>query len=279
MNKSRIWWSTLGCSFLCFVLLGCKTRPKEQRQVASKDILAKVGDQVITKKDMQQALLQMSPYMRNQYTSFTRRKELLMQLVEFEVLVLEARKQKLQETVEVNRLRKRAMARLLLNRVVQKVRPVSITDAAISAYYKSHSFKKPEVEVQEMIRHTLLQRKRNAVFRNFLSKLRKKYKVTINRDMLSKIPMIRKAPAPRRTAKAKPSSLRRVVPVPTATPRPLTPAPTSLPTPTSLPAPTRVVPTSRVAPLSQPALPRPSSLPAAPPVIHRVPASPALPRK
>ena len=118
---------------------------------------------VITKKDLQHALSKMSPYMRNQYTSFARRKQLLVQLVEFEVLVLEARRQKLHETHEVGTIRKRAMARLLVNRIVQKVRPVSISREAIQAYYNKHKLKKPFSKVQESIRRVLLKQERNKV--------------------------------------------------------------------------------------------------------------------
>ncbi len=186
-------WSLWVVPLLALLIVGCKTRGKVQRRgVASKDILAEVGDSIITKKDLQNALQQMSPYVRNQYNSFARRKALLMQLVQFEVLWQEAKQKKLEQSSEVTRLRRKVMVQTLIRRTVQKVRPVDISESSIKAYYKANkaSFQKPLQQVQDKIRLVLLQQKRKVLFQQLLDSLKSKYTVTINKDLLATIPTL-----------------------------------------------------------------------------------------
>lgn len=195
-------WSLWVVPMFALLLVGCKTRGKVQRRgVASKDILAEVGDSIITKTDLQNALQQMSPYVRNQYNSFARRKALLMQLVQFEVLWQEAKQKKLEHSPEVTRLRRKVMVQTLIRRTVQKVRPVDISEASIKAYYKANqvSFKQPLQKAQDEIRQILLQQKRKVLYQQLLDSLKSKYAVTINKELLATIPTLPKQrePAPR----------------------------------------------------------------------------------
>lgn len=187
--------SRYGLFLLLFgsLCLACQpSNPRERRTVATQDILAQIGDRVITKKDFQAALMQMSPYIRTQYNSWERRKQLLLQLVEFEVLLLEAKKQKMEQTAEVELLRRRIMVQTLLNRVVQKVRPMDISDAEIRGHWQRHRqrFSQSFLQEKESIRSVLLQQKQTMLYDQYLVGLRKRYPVVIDQNLLREVPSL-----------------------------------------------------------------------------------------
>ena len=121
-------------------ITGCDlSHPKKHRATSSRNILAQVGPNIITRKDLQQVLESMPTHIRRQYAiSLSRKKRLLWDLIQFEVLVLEAQRQGLQKSRDVKKARERAMVHLLIKRIVQKVRPISVSDEEIALYYRKN---------------------------------------------------------------------------------------------------------------------------------------------
>lgn len=267
MNHSIL--SLYVCLLLsCVVWCGCQpSNTPKRRTVPTQDILAQVGEHVITKKDLETALMQMSPYMRTQYNSLEQRKQLLLQMVEFEVLYHEAKKQKMEQTEEIQHLRKRIMAQTLLNRVVQQVRPVDISESELRSHWTKHRTLFPQsfVEERDAVLRALLQQKQTVVYRNFLATLRNRYPVQVNDVWLRGVPTLQPKVKPKASsaipAKSEVSaSAKTSQPVSSVVPSPSASAPigfgstaptrraTSLPTTSSWPQP----PTIQDIPSSQP---------------------------
>lgn len=210
-------WKLSWLIVVALLIVGCKTRGKLQRRgVADKDILAEIGDSIITKKDLQNALQQLSPYVRNQYNSFARRKALLLQLVQFEVLWLEAKKQKLDNSDNVRRIRKKVMVQTLIRRTVQQIRPVDIQDIEIKKYYQANkaSLKKSYAGAKDSIRAIILKQKRKVLYNKLMEQLKAKYKVTINEKVLAGVkalPKIAEQPKVKKPKRTKPAPARRAV--------------------------------------------------------------------
>jgi peptidyl-prolyl cis-trans isomerase C len=108
--------------------------------------LVKVGDTVITLGDFADQLAEKSPYLRARYTSPERRRELLDEMVNFELLALEAKRLGLDATEEVVNTKKQVMIQQMMKAEFEdRVKLSDITDEEIEAYYKAHpeEFNKP----------------------------------------------------------------------------------------------------------------------------------------
>jgi peptidyl-prolyl cis-trans isomerase C len=114
----------------------CKNGPKESEteprygldaKEASTPV-AKVGDRVITAGDFADRLAEQSPYLRARYTSPERRRELLDNMVRFELLALEAERQGYFDRPEVRRAENRVLVEALLREEIdEKIKLTDVT--------------------------------------------------------------------------------------------------------------------------------------------------------
>ncbi len=118
-------------------------------------VLAKIGDRSITLGELEARLQQEPPVVRSQFASVQKRKDYLQKLVQFEVLVAEAQRRGLDRDPDVVEALKQAMVRRYLqDEVKDDVKPESIPEADLKAYYDNNPglYHKPEqVEVSHIL--------------------------------------------------------------------------------------------------------------------------------
>jgi len=123
--------------------LGPGNIPKED---ASK-VLAKVGDRVITLGDYAAALERMNEFDRMRYQAPEKRRELLNDMIDFELLAIEARRQGLDKSPEVEEATRQILRDALLNDARKGLpAPADLPAAEVRAYYDEHrdEFREPE---------------------------------------------------------------------------------------------------------------------------------------
>ena len=128
-----------------------KLTPELARQV-----LAKVGEREITLGDYAETLERMDPFERLRYQSPDRRKQLLNEIIQVELLAEEAKRRgldKLPETQE--RVRQMLRDELLRDMRQSMPAPADLPEAEVHAYFDSHheEFKEPE---RRRVAHLLL---------------------------------------------------------------------------------------------------------------------------
>jgi peptidyl-prolyl cis-trans isomerase C len=146
---------------LAWLLVGCRRKPAGD--LASGDagasgpagltgeqaarVLAKVGERTITLGDYAATLERMDQFDRLRYQSAERRKELLEELIDAELLADDARKQKLDQRPETQQ----AIRQILRDAVLADARkglppPANFTAAEVRGYYEAHpnDFQDPE---------------------------------------------------------------------------------------------------------------------------------------
>jgi peptidyl-prolyl cis-trans isomerase C len=124
--------------------------------------LAKIGDHTITVGEFAEEIANKGPFLRARYNSPERRRELLDQLVRFELLAQEAHSRGLDEEPEVQRTRKQVLIRRFLKQEYEdRIQPTDITDDEVRAFYEAHpsEFHQPE---QVRISHILVAREADA---------------------------------------------------------------------------------------------------------------------
>lgn len=112
-----------------------------------REVLAHVGNKDITLGEFADRLAAQSPYLRARYNSPERRRELLDNMIRFELLAQEAERRGYAREPEVARAESQALVQALLEREIDaRLRPTDITSAEISAYYTAHpeEFDQPE---------------------------------------------------------------------------------------------------------------------------------------
>jgi peptidyl-prolyl cis-trans isomerase C len=112
----------------------------------SKLPLVVVGDSTVTLGEFAAQIAEKSPYLRARYASPERRRELLDELVKFELLAKEASRRGLDRSEEVERAKKQVMVQQMMKAEFEdKVKLSDITDPEIEAYYQTHpeEFNKP----------------------------------------------------------------------------------------------------------------------------------------
>ena len=112
----------------------------------AKQPLVVVGDTTITVGEFAEQIAEKSPYLRARYSSPERRRELLDELVKFELLAKEATRRGLDKSEEVERARRQVMVQQMMKAEFEdKVKLSDITDQEIEAYYNAHpdEFNKP----------------------------------------------------------------------------------------------------------------------------------------
>ena len=116
--------------------------------------LAQVDDTVITVGDFEERLNNQSPYVRARYASLEQKKEFLDNLVKFEVLAGEAKKQGLDHDPEVVRTMKQVMIQKLLKQRFDRLRAEDIPDADVQKYFDGHQEefnRPPEIRVSMIL--------------------------------------------------------------------------------------------------------------------------------
>lgn len=109
--------------------------------------LAKIGDREITVGEFAEEIANKGPFLRARYNSPERRRELLDQLVRFELLAQEADAQGFDDLPDVQRTRKQLMIRRFLEEEYEeRLQPSDITDEEVRTFYEAHptEFHQPE---------------------------------------------------------------------------------------------------------------------------------------
>ncbi len=109
--------------------------------------LAKIGDHEITVGEFAEEIANKGPFLRARYNSPERRRELLDQLVRFELLAQEAHAQGFDALPDVQRTRKQLMIRRFLEEEYEeRLQPSDITDDEVRTFYEAHprEFHQPE---------------------------------------------------------------------------------------------------------------------------------------
>jgi peptidyl-prolyl cis-trans isomerase C len=100
------------------------------------EVVARVGDAVITVGDVTRQINRLSPYIRRRWAAPEKRKEFLDKLIRVELLAQEAERQGLGDDPEVQRTVKQVMIRLMIKNDLEKnVLPVSVDEATLKAEY------------------------------------------------------------------------------------------------------------------------------------------------
>lgn len=153
------------------VSVGCRDKPKptlapaesasaaEPGQLTpemAKTVLAKVGDREITLGEYAETLERMDPFERVRYQSADRRKQLLNELIQVELLAEEAKRRGLDKQPETQERVRQMLKDELLRDVRKSVPgPNDIAEADVRAYFDAHhdEFKEPE---RRRVAHLLL---------------------------------------------------------------------------------------------------------------------------
>jgi len=116
---------------------GCRDLAAK-RSVNKGNVLAQINETVITVADMEERLNNQSPYVRARYAAQEQKKEYLDNLVKFEVLAAEAKKQGMDRDPEVVRTMKQVMIQKLLRSRFDKYKQEDISDADVQRYFDGH---------------------------------------------------------------------------------------------------------------------------------------------
>jgi peptidyl-prolyl cis-trans isomerase C len=116
--------------------------------------LVRVADDTVTLGEFAETIAEKSPYLRARYASPERRRELLDELVKFELLAREAHLRGLDSTPDVDRARRQVMVQQMMKAEFEdKVKLADVSDTEARAYYDSHAgeFHKPaQVRVSQL---------------------------------------------------------------------------------------------------------------------------------
>lgn len=124
-------------------IAGCKGPGKEKGGAA----VAVVGNETITKEELDRRLGEVSPFLRARYTTLERKKEFLENIIRNELLAQEAARRGLDKSPQVREQAKRAMIQELLKQQLdQRLSGSDIPDGELQQYYQAHQedFVKPE---------------------------------------------------------------------------------------------------------------------------------------
>ena len=133
---------------------GGSIKPSQDQGELSQ-VVAHVGDSVITVGDVQERINKQSPFIRARYTTLDKKKEFLDNLIRFEVMAAEAQRRGYDKDPEVERVMKQQMISKFLQKDFESTLKVDdVPDADVEKYYKDHPEefnKKDEVRVSEIL--------------------------------------------------------------------------------------------------------------------------------
>ena len=152
-RSPRLLLPTLFCTLLATV--GCPNLSAKRSTDGKKGtVLAQIDDVSITVSEIEERINSQTPYVRARYTGLEQKKEFLDNLVKFEVLASEARRQGLDRDPEVVRAMKQVMIQKLLKQRFDKLKQEDITDEDVKTYFDSHQDefnRPPEVRVSMIL--------------------------------------------------------------------------------------------------------------------------------
>ena len=134
-------------TLLVVAALGCKKQAEQTptddewpkhglTEEQASEVLAEVGDRVITVGELADRLAAQSPYLQARFESPERRKELLDNLVRYELLVYEAKRRGYEDDPEVVRARRNIMIQELIKQEVDEPLEANpVTDEEVQASY------------------------------------------------------------------------------------------------------------------------------------------------
>lgn len=124
--------------------------------------VATIGDRVITAGDFADHLAEQSPYLRARYENIERRRELLENMVRFELFAIEAEREGYLERPEIRRVENHLLIEALLDdEIDQKIQALNFAEEELRAYYDANreDYVQPE---QVRASHILLGDERSA---------------------------------------------------------------------------------------------------------------------
>lgn len=164
-------WCPLAALLCAGLSAGCREKPKQTPGPAAstsaappgkltpelaRQVLAKVGDRDITLGEYAETLERMDSFERIRYQSPDRRKQLLNEIIQVELLAEEAKRRGLDKLPETQERVRQMLRDELLREVRQSVPgPSDIPEAEVRAYFDAHhdEFKEPE---RRRVAHLLL---------------------------------------------------------------------------------------------------------------------------
>ena len=151
---SRFALGTIALPVLLSVL-GCPSLSAKRNAEGKKGaVLAQIDDVSITVSELEDRINSQTPYVRARYTGVEQKKEFLENLVKFEVLASEARRQGLDHDPEVVRAMKQVMIQKLLKQRFDRLKAEDITDDEVKTYFDGHQDefnRPPEVRVSMIL--------------------------------------------------------------------------------------------------------------------------------
>jgi peptidyl-prolyl cis-trans isomerase C len=119
---------------------GCDRSQAETVKPGSpEEVVARIDGQAITRADFERHLQRQTPFVQARYASPERRKELLQNLVRFEVLAREAEKRGYGRDPDVVRfVKQRAVEEMLAKDLDAGFRPEDVPEADLARYYQTH---------------------------------------------------------------------------------------------------------------------------------------------
>jgi peptidyl-prolyl cis-trans isomerase C len=143
--------ATLAGALVWTLGAGCSSdagQPGSSTQTTSSEAvpLATVGDVVLTTADVERRLADLSPYERARYTSLEHRRELLDNMIRFEVLAQEALRRGFDEHPDVVRTVKELMIQRMMDERLAELDPGAISTEELRAFYEARAeeFHRPE---------------------------------------------------------------------------------------------------------------------------------------
>jgi peptidyl-prolyl cis-trans isomerase C len=141
-------------SVLLFALCAAPSGCKKGGAAGAAPLVAKVGDTPITIDDVQNRLSNQSPFARKRFAAPEKKKELVEDMIRFELLAREAQRRGYDRDPEVARAMKQQMiAKLLEHEFESKMKPENVPDSDVEKYYREHPAefsKKAEVRATEI---------------------------------------------------------------------------------------------------------------------------------
>jgi parvulin-like peptidyl-prolyl isomerase len=129
---------TVPCLLFVTLALGCNKPTKKEQPGGEDAVLAQVGEVTITVKDFQDTINSYSPYLRQKYNSPDMRKKKLEEMVEFELLALEAKNLGYADDPTIQEAVKQQLVRELQEQIFENIKLEDITEEEAKAYYDSH---------------------------------------------------------------------------------------------------------------------------------------------
>jgi peptidyl-prolyl cis-trans isomerase C len=149
-HRTRL-YATLAGALVWTLGAGCSSDSGQAgslTQTASSEAvpLAMVGDVVLTTADVERRLADLSPYERARYTSLEHRRELLDNMIRFEVLAQEALRRGFDEHPDVVRTVKELMIQRMMDERLAELDPSAISTEELRAFYEARAeeFHRPE---------------------------------------------------------------------------------------------------------------------------------------